>query len=185
MLQSERLIFREIEDTDFSSVAEIMRDEGVQKVWEHYFSDQDVKDWISRRKKGYQENGIDYLLAVRKDTNEAVGQIGLLKETIEEEEIWGIGYILLSRFCGNGYATEGAKTMADYAFDTLNIPKLICDIRPMNTASIAVAKRIGMVQTGSFVKRYRGKGMPHLIFELHNEAENEAGQNHFRHFTRT
>lgn len=97
MLQSERLIFREIEDTDFSSVAEIMRDEGVQKVWEHYFSDQDVKDWISRRKKGYQENGIDYLLAVRKDTNEAVGQIGLLKETIEEEEIWGIGYILLSR----------------------------------------------------------------------------------------
>ena len=101
MLQSERLIFREIRDTDFLSVAEIMRDEGVQKVWEHYFSDQDVQDWINRRKKGYQDNGIDYLLAVRKDTNEAVGQIGLLKETIGDKEIWGIGYILLSRFCGN------------------------------------------------------------------------------------
>ena len=171
MLQSERLIFREIRDTDFLSVAEIMRDEGVQKVWEHYFSDQDVQDWIYRRKKGYQDNRIDYLLAVRKDTNEAVGQIGLLKETIGDKEIWGIGYILLSRFCGNGYATEGAKAMADYAFHTLNIAEIICDIRPMNTASIAVAKRIGMVQTGSFVKRYRGKDMPHLIFALHNEAE--------------
>lgn len=169
MLVSERLIFRKIEDSDFSSVAEIMRDEAVQKVWEHYFSDDDVREWINRRQKGYQDNGIDYLLAVRKDTNETVGQIGLLKETIENEEVWGIGYILLSRFCGNGYASEGAATMADYAFHTLNIPKLICDIRPMNTASIAVARRIGMKQTGSFVKTYMGKEMPHLIFEIRNK----------------
>lgn len=169
MLESERLIFRKIEDRDFSSIAEIMRDEGVQRVWEHYFSDDDVREWINRRKKGYQDNGIDYLLAVRKDTSEVVGQIGLLKETIEDEEVWGIGYILLSRFCGNGYASEGAEAMTDYAFHTLHIPKLICDIRPTNTASIAVAKRIGMKQTGSFIKIYRGKEMPHLIFEIRNK----------------
>lgn len=171
MLQSERLIFRKIEESDFESIAEIMRDEGVQKVWEHYFSDEDVKQWIERRQKGYQENGIDYLLAVSKKTNEPVGQIGILKENIEGEDVWGIGYILKSQHCGNGYATEGAKAMADYAFQTLKVPKIVCDIRPMNKASIAVAKRIGMIETGSFVKRYRGMEMPHLIFELVSEKE--------------
>lgn len=55
MIQSERLIFRNIEDSDFESIAKIMRDEGVQKVWEHYFSDNDVREWIDRRKKGYKK----------------------------------------------------------------------------------------------------------------------------------
>lgn len=171
MLQSERLIFREIEESDREIIAKIMRDEGVQNVWEHYFSDEDVENWMERRKKGYRENGIDYLLAVHRESGEAVGQIGLLKEVIEGREVWGIGYILLSEHCGKGYATEGAKAMAEYAFQTLNVPELICDIRPMNTASIAVAKRIGMVETGSFVKVYQGKEMPHLIFRLQKKSD--------------
>lgn len=169
MIQSERLIFRTIEDSDFEVIANIMRDAGVQKIWEHYFSDDDVREWIDRRKKGYANNGMDYLLAVNKLSQEIVGQIGLLKENIDGEEIWGIGYILMSKYYGNGYATEGAKAMADYAFNTLKAPKIICDIRPMNKSSIAVAKRIGMIETGMFIKNYRGIEMPHLIFELNSK----------------
>ena len=167
MLESERLIFRKIEDSDFPFIAEIMRDQGVQKIWEHYFSDDDIREWIEKRKTGYRNNGIDYLLAIHKQTNEIVGQIGLLKETIEGESVWGTGYILISRYYGNGYATEGARKMVDYAFQTLKASKVICDIRPTNTPSIAVAKRIGMTEVGSFIKIYRGKEMPHLVFELH------------------
>lgn len=169
MLQSERLIFRQMEETDFQTIARIMRDDGVQKVWEHYFTDEDVISWIEKRRTAYHNNGIDYLLAIDKQTNDTVGQIGLLKEVIEGKEVWGIGYILLSEYCKRGYATEGAKAMADYAFHVLNIPQLVCDIRPMNHASIAVAKRIGMAETGSFIKHYKGMEMPHLIFELKNK----------------
>lgn len=166
MIQSERLIFREIEESDIESIAKIMRDEGVQKVWEHYFSDDDVKEWIERRKKGYKTNGVDYLLAINKLTQEVVGQIGLLKENIDGVEVWGIGYILMSEYYGNGYATEGAKAMVDYAFNILKASKIVCDIRPINKSSIAVAKRIGMVETGIFIKKYRGMEIPHLIFQL-------------------
>lgn len=166
MLESEHLIYRKIEESDAPVIAKIMRDKGVVKIWEHYFSDEDVIDWIGRRKKGYEANGIDYLLAINKQNNEVVGQIGLLKERINDEEVWGVGYILMSQYCGNGYATEGAKVMADYAFNSLNASKIVCDIRPMNKASISVAKRIGMIEIGSFTKIYMGMEMPHLIFEL-------------------
>ncbi len=166
MIQSERLNFRKIEDSDFDAIAKIMRDAGVQKVWEHYFSDDDVSTWIAQRKKGYENNGIDYLLAVNKLSQEIVGQVGLLKEDIDCKETWGIGYILLGQYYGNGYATEGAKAMADYAFNILKAPKVVCDIRPMNKPSIAVARRLGMIETGMFIKHYHGMEMPHLIFEL-------------------
>jgi ribosomal-protein-alanine N-acetyltransferase len=166
MIQSERLDYRKIEDHDFDMIAKIMRDEGVQKVWEHYFTDNDVREWIARRKKGYENSGIDYLLAVNRISQEVVGQVGLLKEEIDGKEVWGIGYILLSQYYGNGYATEGARVMADYAFNILNVPKVVCDIRPMNKPSIAVAKRLGMSETGVFIKHYHGMEMPHLIFEL-------------------
>lgn len=120
-------------------------------------------------KKGYQDHGIDYLLAIQKETGAVVGQIGILRENIEGKDIWGIGYILNGDARGCGYATEGAKAMAEYAFETMGVEKLICDIRPMNTESIAVAKRIGMKETGSFVKIYHGEEMPHLVFELDRE----------------
>lgn len=169
MLESERLRFRQITEDDFPVIAEIMRDEGVQRIWEHYFSDDGVKDWIDRRKKGYQNNGIDYLSAIHKQTNEVIGQICLLKGNIAGEDVWEIGYILLSQYYGNGYATEGEKAMVDYAFHVLNASKLVCDIRPMNQPSIAVTKRIGMTETGSYIKHYSGMEMPHLIFELRNQ----------------
>ncbi len=52
MIQSERLTFRKIGEDDFEIVAKMMRDAAVQRIWEHYFSDDDVKEWIDRRKKG-------------------------------------------------------------------------------------------------------------------------------------
>lgn len=177
MIQSKRLEFREIDDNHFEITAKIMRDEGVQKVWEHYFTDDDVKEWISRRKRGYKLNGIDYLLAVNRISQEVVGQIGLLKEENGDKETWGIGYILLSRHYGNGYATEGAGAMVDYAFNILNVPRVVCDIRPMNKPSIAVAKRLGMRETGVFIKHYHGTEMTHLIFELSKEAYSEHTDN--------
>lgn len=168
MIQTKRLAFRAITQRDFEIAAAIMRDPGVAAVWEQRFTDEDVRDWIARRQAGCRVNGIDYLLAVEKATGESVGQIGLLRETIAGEAVWGIGYILRTRFYGQGYATEGAQAMMDYAFGVLRAPKVVCDIRPMNVSSIAVAKRLGMEEVGSFVKIYRGREMPHLIFQRMN-----------------
>ena len=168
LFQSPRLNFRKIGDDDFAIIATIMRDEGVQKVWGHYFTNDEVKEWISQRKNCYEKNGIDYLLVSEKLSQKVVGLVGLLKKVTNGKDAWEIGYILLNEYYGNGYATEGAKVMADYAFHVLKAPKVICEIRPMNKPSIAVAKRLGMQEKGIFIKHYHNIEMPHLIFELSN-----------------
>lgn len=90
---------------------------------------------------------------------------GLLRTELDGAPSWEVGYILLGRFCGCGYATEGAQAMIEYAFTACGAERVLCDIRPMNTASLAVARRLGMTEIGSIVKHYRGKEMPHLLFE--------------------
>lgn len=59
----------------------------------------------------------------------------------EEHEI---GWWLSPEFWGHGYATEGARVVAQDAFTSLAAPHLTARILPDNTGSIAVAGAIGM-----------------------------------------
>ena len=93
-LESERLTYREITEQDFEIVAGILRDPEVRRIWEQDFSDEEVWAWIARRQEGYRKSGIDYLLALNKATGQPVGQIGVLREEINGEKVWGVGYIL-------------------------------------------------------------------------------------------
>ncbi len=166
MMESKRLILRKINHDDFDKLAKILKDAEVMYAWEHTFSDKQVSAWIDNQIKRYDEDGIGYLLAIDKQTNQAVGQIGLLHQTINQEKYWDIGYILAKEYWHKGYATEGARACIDYAFNVLNADKVICDIRPQNIASTEVAIRLGMARIGEFVKRYNGKDMVHDIYEI-------------------
>lgn len=71
----------------------------------------------------------------------AIGIIGLWRpEGFPENEL---GWDLFEGSTGKGYATEAAKTARDYAYDTLGWTTLTSMIDPKNTASAAVAKRLG------------------------------------------
>jgi ribosomal-protein-alanine N-acetyltransferase len=166
MIESKRLILRKITHKDFNELAKMLKDIDVMYAWEHTFSNKQINAWIDNQIRRYREDGIGYLLAVNKLTDQVVGQIGLLHQTINNEKYWDIGYILKSDYWGEGYATEGAMACIDYAFDVLKTDKVICDIRPQNTSSILVAKRLGMVRVGEFIKLYNGIDMVHDIFAI-------------------
>lgn len=170
MIESQRLILRRITHCDFDELAKMLKDGDVMYAWGHTFADDQITAWIDNQIRRYSEDGIGFLLAIDKDANEVVGQIGLLLQTINDQKYWDIGYILKKAHWGKGYATEGAEACIHYAFRVLNADKVICDIRPHNMASIAVAKRVGMKRTGEFIKRYNGQDMVHDIFEISNPS---------------
>lgn len=165
-IESKRLILRQITHKDFDSIAAMLRDIEVMYAWEHSFTDTEITAWIDKRIKGYKENGFDYLLAIDKQSGEAIGQIGILKERVGEGEYVGIGYILAKKHWHKGYASEGAKACIKYAFEVLKTEKIIATIRHENEKSINVAKAAGMIRTGQYIKHYNGKDMPHDIYEI-------------------
>ena len=59
-----------------------------------------------------------------------------------------IGWRLLPAHWGHGYATEAARAMVDFAFRTLEVPRLFSIADPRNTASTRVMQRLGMRSLG-------------------------------------
>ncbi|HEY0435897.1 MAG TPA: GNAT family N-acetyltransferase [Phenylobacterium sp.] len=59
-----------------------------------------------------------------------------------------VGWALARDTWGKGYATEGASAAMDYVFDVLGWDEAIHTIDPANTASHAVARRLGSTLKG-------------------------------------
>lgn len=164
VIKTERLLLRELTEADFEAAREILGDARVMYAWEHGFSDGEVRAWIAENIARYRRGGFSYLAAADRASGSLVGFIGPLIENVDGERRMGVAYILGRNFWGRGYATEGAAACVDYAFDQLNACEVIAEIRPENSASRRVAERLGMTERENFVKIYKGKEMPHIIY---------------------
>ena len=74
-------------------------------------------------------------------TGDTVGQVGLNAGPLFPET--ELGWFVYDGHEGQGYATEGATALRDWAFAHLPIDTLVSYTDPANTASKAVALRLG------------------------------------------
>lgn len=165
-LESERLYFRKMSMDDFDILSSMLQDSEVMYAWEYTFEDFDVKDWITKNIRLYEQINLGYFLLVEKSSGDVVGQAALMPDTINSKTYYEIGYILKCDCWGAGFATEAAKALLNFA--KLNYPDndYILEIRPENLKSVCVAERLGARIIGSFNKNVRGKVMKHLIYKL-------------------
>ena len=119
--------------------AEVMRfGDGVQtREW--------VEAWLRTCLENYQRRGFGPYAVVEQSTGDVIGYCGLFYflDIHGQPEI-ELGYRLRRAAWGQGYATEAARLVRDYAFHTLHIKRLIALIDPDNVPSIRVAEKIGM-----------------------------------------
>jgi RimJ/RimL family protein N-acetyltransferase len=78
-----------------------------------------------------------------KDSGLCIGQVGINHGPLFPEK--ELGWLLFDGHESHGYATEAAFALRAWAFGTLGLPTLVSYIDPKNTASIAVAERLGAV----------------------------------------
>lgn len=71
-----------------------------------------------------------------------IGMAGLIKRSPEAEI--DLGYAFLPEYWGQGYATEVAQALLNYAINTIKLPRIIATTQLENQQSIKVLERIGM-----------------------------------------
>ncbi|MEN5071928.1 GNAT family N-acetyltransferase [Stenotrophomonas sp. TWI1183] len=76
-------------------------------------------------------------------TGECIGQVGINHGPLFPES--ELGWLLYAGHEGQGYATEGAAALRDWAFSALALPTLVSYMTPTNAASAQVARRLGGV----------------------------------------
>ncbi len=102
--------------------------------------------WFNKQFARYQENRFGLMALVEKETNELVGQCGLLSQELDGEPVLEIGYHLLSQHQGKGYATEAARFFKELAFIKEYSNQLVSIIDAGNIKSEKVAIRNGMTK---------------------------------------
>ena len=102
VLETERLILREMGQSDFGDLAGILQDPEVVYAYEHHFTDQDVQEWLDRQIKRYETDGFGLWALILKTTGEMVGQAGLTMQPCRGEEVLEIGYLLKKKYWHHG-----------------------------------------------------------------------------------
>lgn len=80
-----------------------------------------------------------------------------------------IGWRLAERFWHRGIATEGARSVLDFAFTELQMQRVVSFTSTLNTPSIRVMERIGMHRIGQFEHPRISEGdplRPHYLYEV-------------------
>jgi RimJ/RimL family protein N-acetyltransferase len=102
-----------------------------------------------------RNNGSGQWAITLKKTQEVIGMIALMQLRDGEKltQDYEIGWHLKQAVWGQGYATEAAKAVLEYGFNSLKLRVIYAVVHPENAASVRVVQRLGMSQVG-YTNRY-------------------------------
>jgi [ribosomal protein S5]-alanine N-acetyltransferase len=162
ILETPRLRLRELTTTDLDFVAAMMADVEVTRYYGRRFNRPDAEIWLNHQLERYRVDGHGLWLVLDRQAGTPIGQVGLMLQDVEGEELPEVGWLLHRPFWGGGYATEAASATRDAAFTRWHYAAVISLIRPENFRSLKVAQRIGM-RPGRVVEF---QGFEHIVFHV-------------------
>jgi len=73
-----------------------------------------AEHWINKGLTRYEQKTFGLQALINKETNEFIGQCGLLLQEVDGIKELEVGYSLLRKHWGKGYATEAASTFKNF-----------------------------------------------------------------------
>lgn len=140
MLETKRLVLRMPKADDDYFLHLLNKDEDVMKYVGPVKSREESADYF-RLARSITTEHFGYRIAIEKSTAEFVGWF-VLKHLDQTNQI-ELGYRLMKKYWGKGFATEGAEKMIQFAFEKLNLEKLVAVTMPENDASQKVLNKLG------------------------------------------
>lgn len=145
LIETERLVLREITFEDKEELFKLHSDPEVQK-WTGepvVESMKEIEQAIRIRHNDYRKYGFGRLAVIQKETSEFIGWAGLTY--LPEFDKVDLGYRLKKKYWGMGFATEASKAIIEYGFNVLDLDLIIAIAMPENKASIRIMEKVGML----------------------------------------
>jgi [ribosomal protein S5]-alanine N-acetyltransferase len=144
-LETARLVIRSIEPGDGEAWVAMLTDPEVRRFLPPFpeVTAKSFDDVIERRRKMERERGYAIWTVALKQTDEMIGQCGLLPAEGKGPEI-EVAYHFSSASWNKGYATEAVIAVLEHAFQSNELDRVIAIIMPENVGSQRVAEKAGM-----------------------------------------
>ena len=154
-IETDRLILREILPADKAEMFELDSNAEVHK----YLGNTPVKDIEQVReviqfiRQQYIHNDIGRFAVIEKSSNKFIGWCGLklFTETVNNHSnFYDLGYRLIPKYWGKGYATEAAKAWLTHGFEAMNLKEIYAMTDSRNINSNNVLKKLGF----NFIEKF-------------------------------
>ena len=155
-VETKRLILRDIDFDDVPALFELDSNPLVHT----YLGNNPMKtidqadDVVRFIRKQYTENGIGRWAAIEKSTGAFIGWTGLKIEdklTNGHTNYHDLGFRLMPKYWGEGYATESAIACLDYGFEVLGWDKICGAADVENLGSNGVFKKLQFTLVNHFL----------------------------------
>lgn len=144
-LETPRLNLRLMKLSDLDDLLNIFGDPKVMASFNtDPFERKQMEGWVHGNLAHQEKHGYGLFSVILKSNNILIGDCGLEHMEVGGELTTELGYDFRSEYWNQGFATEAAMAVRDYAFDELSLPSLISLIRTGNQASKRVSEKIGM-----------------------------------------
>jgi len=150
ILETERLILREMDQNDFNSLYAVLADSDIMEHYPYTFDEVRVRNWITRNMERYSKDGFGLWAVVLKETGEMIGDCGITMQNIHGTILPEIGYHIRADQQRKGYATEAAAACIRYAFENFDLPAVYSYMKYTNIPSQRTAMKNGMKFVGEY-----------------------------------
>ena len=150
ILETERLILREMDQNDFNSLYAVLADSDIMAHYPYTFDESRVRNWITRNMERYSKDGFGLWAVVLKGTGEMIGDCGITMQNIHGRLLPEIGYHIRKDQQRKGYASEAAAACIRYSFENYAFPAVYSYMKYSNIPSQRTAMKNGM----KFVEEY-------------------------------
>lgn len=155
LLETQRLRLRALRPEDAADIFELDTDPLVHQFLgnQPIQSMEEAEATIAGILQQYEQWGIGRWALEEKRSGAFVGWSGL--KFVEDDEsghqnYYDLGYRLLPRFWGKGYATESAREALRFGFEERELTEIVGTVNELNAASRRVLEKCGL----QFVKKY-------------------------------
>ena len=144
IFETPRLILRQFTEMDAALLLQLNSDPEVVKYVHELplVTEGQARDIIVNIIMPQYKNELGRWAMQKKDNMEFIGWCGL-KYLPEKDEI-DLGYRLLKKEWGKGFASEAAQHTLEYGFNKLNLPLITGKAHKENIASLKILEKLGM-----------------------------------------
>ena len=183
-IETERLTLREIRMEDVYEYYERLFGDGDVCRYLLFDPHQDIGESLAAIQEIQQqyEQGRFYRWGItEKGEDSLIGVIGLVRIDEEKSEC-SFAYLLGCDYWGKGYGTEALKAVISFAFEELEIRRIVADHMTENPASGAVMRKAGMNHIGTEKAKYEKQCVLHdaEIYEICNEKSEGLTANDYQ-----